>query len=84
MSPGGPGPAGGEPETGEPLRILLEQEREPTPGFAAQVRRRIHRRTAAGQLASFSWHMPKLVLREMAEILKDLFVALGGRKGSQP
>ncbi len=83
MSPDGPGPAGGEPETSEPIRLLLEQEREPAPGFAARVRRRIHRRTAAGQLASFSWHIPKLVLREMGEILRDLFTALGGRRGSQ-
>lgn len=80
MTPGGPA----DQEESLPIHILREQERTPSPDFLVKVRRKIHRRTAASQVASFSWHMPRLVLLEMADVLRELFTAIGGRKGSQP
>ena len=49
-------------EQEEPIRELRDQERETKPDFLARVRNRIHRRAATAQIASYSWHAPKLVL----------------------
>ena len=67
-------------ETGRPIRILLDQERETSPNFIAKVRNRIHRRTATSQAASLSWHLPKTILIEMARVLMHLLRAFGTKK----
>ena len=72
-------------EMGQPIEILIEQERAASPDFVAKVRRTIYRRTVASQAASFSWYLPKVVLQEMAGILRHLLESVGGRKDhSQP
>ena len=67
-------------ESEEPIRVLRDQERETKPDFLARVRNRIHRRSATAQLASYSWHAPKLVLVEMASMLNYIFRIVGGSR----
>jgi hypothetical protein len=62
----------------EPIRELRDQERETKPDFLARVRNRIQRRTAAAQIASYSWNAPRLVLVEMASMLHYIFRMVGG------
>jgi hypothetical protein len=77
-------PSSGDPEQPAdlPIGALREQERETGPDFLAKVRNKIHRRTAASQLVSYSWHLPKVVLIEMASMLSHIFSAVGGKKES--
>jgi hypothetical protein len=72
----------GEPAD-EPVAELVNQEKETAPDFLSRVRNKIRRRSAASQLAAYSWHVPKLVLLEMASILSYVFAEFGGRKDSQ-
>jgi N-glycosylase/DNA lyase len=78
-STGGPGP---DSDTGQPIRVLSEQEYETSSDFMVRVRSKIYRRTAASQFASYSWQLPKVVLLEMARVLGHLFTALGAKKES--
>jgi hypothetical protein len=71
-----------ENDGGEPLRVLKDQELETSPDFMARVRSKIYRRTTTSQLVSYSWHLPRVVLMEMASVLGHLFSALGGKKDS--
>jgi hypothetical protein len=73
--------AGEDPDL--PIDSLREQERETAPDFLSKVRNKIHRRTAASQVASYSWHLPKVVLIEMASVLGYIFTAISGNKDSQ-
>jgi N-glycosylase/DNA lyase len=70
-------------ETGKPIKVLFDQELEPSPQFIAKVRRRIYRRTTASQFASFSWNLPKMILMEMASLIGHLAKALGTNKESK-
>ena len=74
---------GGPGHDDEPLRVLREQERETSPDFVAKVRRRIQRRATVAQVASYSWHLPGVVLVEMAGLVKHLVTALTGKGDSQ-
>ena len=71
-------PNDGEPE--EPISELRDQERETKPDFLARVRNRIHRRATTAQIASYSWHAPKLVLIEMAAMLNYIVRVVGGNR----
>ncbi|MGJ5816114.1 hypothetical protein [Paludibaculum fermentans] len=65
-------PENGKPvdqETGQAILALRDQELETSPAFVAKVRRSIHRRTTAAQVAGYSWHLPKVTLLEMARLL---------------
>lgn len=64
-------------DPGQPIRILREQDWETTSSFMGRVRSRIFRRTAASQLASFSWKVPQIALFEMVGVLGHLFSAFG-------
>jgi len=84
LTPGGEGPTitpGGN-ETGRPIRALAGQERETSPDFMTKVRNRIYRRTAASQVASFSWHLPKTILMEMARMIAYLARVFAANKES--
>ena len=70
----------GDQETGQPIRVLIDQEQEPSPHFIEQVRRKIYRRSAASQLASYSWHLPKIILMEMVRVFSHLLKAFGTNK----
>ncbi len=59
-------------ERERPIRALREQEHETSPDFMGRVRRKIYRRTAVSQVASYSWHLPKVVLMEVARLLGHL------------
>ena len=65
-----------------PIQELRDQELETLPDFMAKVRGKIYRRTAASQLATFSWHLPKVILMELATLLSHLFRAFGTKKDS--
>ena len=69
------------PENGDqPIRVLRDQEREPSPDFMNKIRRRIYRRTAGSQLASYSWHLPKMILIELARLIGHFVSAFGSTK----
>ena len=68
-------------ENGQPIEILLEQEREPSTEFMTRVRNKIRRRTLTSQFASYSWHLPKVILLEMFGLFGHLLSASGRRKG---
>ena len=73
----------GDEENDEPIAELRDLEHETSPGFLSRVRKRIYRRTAVSQVATFSWHLPKVILVEMAGMLVHILSALGSRKGTQ-
>jgi hypothetical protein len=60
---------GGEVDPGEPIAVLAEFEHEASTDLLTRIRRTIQRRTAAGQLMSFSWSAPLMVLKEFWLIL---------------
>lgn len=68
------------PDPGEPLEILAAQEIEATAHFLPRLRRKIHRRVAVSQVASFSWHLPCTVLLEMARMLGHVAHSIEGKK----
>lgn len=67
-------------DNGVPIDELREQEMETSPAFTAKVRRRIHRRAAAGQVAAYSWNLPKVALLEMARLLSHVVGTFGAGK----
>lgn len=69
---------------GPPIAELQDLEQETSADFVLRVRRKIHRRTATSQLASFSWNMPRLLLTEIAGLFQHLFSVIGGGKDSRP
>ncbi len=76
-------PEDGKPtgqDTGQPILELREQEMETSPAFTAKVRRSIHRRTTAAQVAGYSWHLPKVTLLEMARLLGHVVKTAGKDK----
>ncbi len=78
-------PEGGDPENisaGEPIRGLTEQESETSPDFISKVRRKIYRRTVASQFASYSWHLPGVILMELAGLLSHFVKSSGKNKES--
>ena len=74
----------GDQELGQPIRVLFDQELEPSPRFLEKVRRRIYRRTTASELASYSWNLPKLILMEMVGLIGHLVKAFGTSKEPKP
>jgi hypothetical protein len=56
-------------ETGEPIAPLAELGQEVSPQFLQSVRKIIYRRTAANQMISFSWNLPRVILLEMMSLI---------------
>jgi len=78
------GPGNGADEgPDEPIRELMNLERDTSPGFLSRVRRKIYRRSAVSQVATFSWHLPTVILVEMVGILGHILNVLSTRKGSE-
>jgi hypothetical protein len=77
------GRPGNERAQEQPIRLLLEQEWETPLDFIKRIRAKIQRRTAASQLASFSWNLPKAILIELAGVLGHLFTTVNGKKESE-
>jgi hypothetical protein len=53
-----------EIDPGEPLAQLAEFDHDASGDLLTRIRRTIQRRTTAGQLMSFSWSAPLVVMRE--------------------
>ena len=77
-------PNSGEPDPGQPILMLRDQEEETSSRFVAKVRGRIHRRTTASQVASYSWFLPGTALLEMARVLTHFLQSFGTNKDPQP
>ena len=77
-----PDAAGAEEQSAQRILVLREQEQETSPDFLNRVRGRIQRRTAVSHVASYSWHLPKTILLELASLLGYVFKTLGARKES--
>ena len=71
-------------DPGEPVSVLTGFEHETSPAFLTRIRRAIYRRTAASQVASFSWDVPSLVLLELWKSLMELLHMPGVQKGRKP
>ncbi len=70
-------------DAGQPILLLTDEEFPPSGDFIGRVRRKIQRRTTASQIASYSWHMPVLVLLEMVNIFSHFLNTTGTKKESQ-
>ena len=77
-------PPGPDREMEQRIPALMEQEHETSPDFVDRVRGKIYRRTVTSQLASYSWHLPKMILIELASLLNHLFRAFGTKKEPEP
>jgi hypothetical protein len=60
------------------LRLLEDQV---SPQFLLGVHNKIERRRTTGQMVSFSWILPKVILIEMVGWLSHLQELFGGSKG---
>ncbi len=61
----------------EPILALKDLEHETSSMFLTGVRRKIHRRTTASQIVSFSWQLPKTVLVELGRMFGELVKSIG-------
>ncbi len=77
-------PNSDDSDPGQPILILRDQEEETSSRFVAKVRGRIHRRTTASQVASYSWFLPGTALLEMARLLTHFLQSFGTNKDPQP
>ena len=77
-------PNSNDPDPGQPLLMLKEQEQETSSRFVDKVRGRILRRTAASQVANYSWFLPGTALLEMARVLTHFLQSFGTNKDPQP
>lgn len=71
------------PNNQDPLSRLPHQENEVSPEFVRRFRRRLDRRIATTQMASFYWKMPSAVLLEMASFVGDFVHSMGGNRESK-
>jgi hypothetical protein len=74
---------GREVDPGEPIEVLASLESEPSSNFLGRIRRAIHRRTSASQIASFSWNIPFLVFMEFWHMLTEQLNPRSPRKERQ-
>lgn len=63
---------------------LKDLEHETSADFVHRVRNKIERRRAASHFALFSWHLPRLILVEIAGLFRHLFTAIPGKKDPHP
>jgi hypothetical protein len=78
--PLGEGQGGQEVDMGEPIAELAAFEHDASAALLVRIRRAIQRRTAVGQLTSFSASVPLMVLREFWLILIEQLNPNGVRK----
>ena len=77
-------PNSNDPDPGQPLLMLKEQEQETSSRFVDKVRGRILRRTAASHMANYSWFLPGTALLEMARVLTHFLQSFATNKDPQP
>ena len=80
-TPQSPKPSDDGLDMGEPIDGLSELQQNTSPSFIAIIRRKIHRRTIASQLISFSWQVPKMVSVELRVMLAQVLNSFSVRKG---
>ena len=73
-----------EIDAGEPVKALADLENETSLQFMSLIRRTIHRRNTASQVASFSYNVPSIVLLELWRSLMEILNLPRVRKGRQP
>ena len=64
-----------------PLRELADLAAETSAGFFARLRARISRRKLAAEVASFSWHLPVMVLVEFLNLILKVLGSRPAQKG---
>ena len=69
-----------DPQAGEPIRNLRELEHDISFLFLSRLRGKIHRRTTASQLLSFSLRLPKIAFFEMGSMLACIVRTLSTQK----
>jgi hypothetical protein len=72
-----------ESDLGEPISALAELEHYASSSLLSKIRHTIQRRTALGQLSSFSVELPILVLKESWSILSNCLNPKGTRKDTR-
>jgi hypothetical protein len=70
-----------DPQAGEPIVALKELEQDTSVFFLRGVRKKIHRRTTASQLLSFSWQIPGMAFAALGNMVVHILSALTIRKG---
>lgn len=70
-----------DPQAEEPIMAIKDLERNTSPFFLRNIRRRIRRRTAASQILTFSWELPKIAFVELGSMMAHVLSVLGIRKG---
>jgi len=65
----------------KPIEFLSDQEVEPSTDLIGRVRRSIQRRSAASQVATFTWQLPRLVLLEMVKAFGEMTTLETTKKG---
>ena len=73
-----PNPA--DEELGTRIQVLADAEVPVSDEFIGRVRRTIQRRTTVSQFASYSWHIPKVILMEMASMFGHILKASANSK----
>lgn len=69
-----------DPRLGEPIAALSLLEQDTSPGFFGSVRKKILGRTAASQVVSFSWQLPRIIAIELITMLVHILGGFGGPK----
>ncbi len=76
-----------EVDPGEPIALLAEFDHDASIDLLTRIRRTIQRRTAAGQLMSFTWSAPLVVMKEfwlmLIEQLNPKGTGKDGRDGRE-
>jgi len=57
----------------ESIAPLAELGQDVSPQFLQSLRQKIYRRTAANQMVSFSWNLPRVILTEMLMLIAHFF-----------
>jgi len=73
LSPSDNNPTPPNPDDESPVAALNDFEEDVSPEFVPRLRRRLHRRVFSGQVASFSYNVPAMILREFLQLIFGLF-----------
>jgi hypothetical protein len=67
-----------------PVAALDDFEEDVSPDFVPRLRRRLHRRVFSGQVASFSYNVPAMLLREFLLLIFGFFTPANRSSDSGP
>lgn len=74
MSPADNNSAANPDDETPAVAALQDFEEDVSPEFVPRLRRRLHRRVFSGQVASFSYNVPAMLLREFLQLIFGLFL----------